>query len=379
MDQPINGLKLRILVAPLDWGLGHATRCVPVIHSLLRHGAEPVIAAGGAPGQLLRTEFPGLEFLSLEGYGIRYARHRWQLAWTMGRQIPKILSRIQQENHRLRNLVKERRIDGLISDNRYGLSHPSIPSVFLTHQLRIRTGLGTWADALLQKLNYRYINRFSECWVPDEPESPGLAGTLSHPRKQPAIPVRYLGPQSRMRTSEGGKSSGILVLLSGPEPQRTLLESLLTAGLLTTSLAATLVRGLPGATETPDLGPHVQVFNHLPAAELQQQMRKAEWVIARSGYSTVMDLAALGKKSILIPTPGQTEQEYLARHLMDSGWAYTTRQPGFDLSKALSAAQAFRYRPFPGASSHLDSTVAAWLGRMKNKEQGTRNVEGKYF
>ena len=376
MDQPENGLKLRILVAPLDWGLGHATRCVPLIRCLRSLGAEPVIAAGGAPARLLRAEFPSLEWVDLEGYGVRYASRRWLLAWTMGRQIPKILSRIQHENQRLRILVEERRIDGLISDNRFGLHHPTLPTVFLTHQLRIRTGMGRLADDALQRLNYRYINRFSECWVPDSPEAPGLAGALSHPAKLPRVPVRYVGPLSRMMAGQSSGGSGLLVLLSGPEPQRSLLESLIMAQLRATGRPATLVRGLPGEAAIPDPDPSVRVFNHLPAAELQQELQRAEWILARSGYSTVMDLAALGKKSILIPTPGQTEQEYLARHLMAAGWAYTTNQQGFNLEQALTAAQEFDYRPFPLASSQLDRTVEAWLTRIiGNRGREIKNKE----
>ena len=167
MDNPGTSLKPNILIAPLDWGLGHATRCIPIIQCLIHKNCQVLIAAEGAVQTLLQKEFPLLTFIPLKGYNINYSKNSWSLPFTLGIQIPKILSAIQYENERLEEIVEEQRIDGIISDNRYGMYHDNIPSAFITHQLLIKTAFGKIADNYLQKLNYEYINNFSECWVPD--------------------------------------------------------------------------------------------------------------------------------------------------------------------------------------------------------------------
>jgi hypothetical protein len=197
MNQPGQSPKPKLLVAPLDWGLGHATRCIPLIRHLVRLNCSVFLAGEGRVKSLLEAEFPELPFLPLRGYDIRYAKNRWILPMTLFVQIPKILSLIKYENQRVADLVKEHSIDGIISDNRFGLYHESLPTVFITHQLLIRTGLGKTADNLLQALNYRYINRFGTCWVPDLEHIPNLAGDLAHVAERPKIPLHYLGPLSR--------------------------------------------------------------------------------------------------------------------------------------------------------------------------------------
>lgn len=363
MDQGFNPMPQRVLVAPLDWGLGHATRCIPIIRQLLRRQCTVFLGGEDKTHQLLRQEFPGLSFVDLKGYRVEYSKNKWTLPFVIASQIPKILSVIKYENQRLREIVKQHRIDAVISDNRYGLYHPDVPSVFITHQLMIRTPLGRHADRYLQNINYRYISRFQECWVPDNRHHPSLGGLLSHPVKLPSIPVRYLGPLSRFSSAaDSSKEQHLLILLSGPEPQRSLFEALLLQQLQEYSGPVVFVRGLPGETRTLHGSANISFFNHLPALVLQEKLAAAAFVISRSGYSTVMDLAALKKKSILIPTPGQTEQEYLATHLMESNFALCLPQEKFRLSSALQMAGKFKYAldQFPD-EHHLDSAIHALL------------------
>lgn len=364
MENPESNPPRRILVAPLDWGLGHATRCIPLIRSLIRQNAEVVLAGEGALKTLLEAEFPQLPFAELKGYGVSYSKNRWTLPFTIASQIPKIISAIQYENERLADIVKEHRIGGIISDNRYGLYHPNLPSVFMTHQLLVKTGLGKTADGYLQKLHYEYINKFSACWIPDHQQAPGLAGELSHPATLPAIPVHYLGPLSRMDTGTK-KEDHLLIILSGPEPQRTLLENILLEQLENYKEPVVMVRGLPAATEKLVAPSHIRIFDHLPAAALNQLMNEASFIISRCGYSTVMDLAAIGKKSILIPTPGQTEQEYLGGHLMNMNFALSIEQNKFRLNGALHLAGHFPYTIYNQKSSALDDTINKFLSNIK--------------
>lgn len=382
--------KPKILLAPLDWGLGHATRCIPIIKELLNQKCEVCVAASGAQRALLEEEFPSLSFVELPGYNIKYGNNRAFTLLKIVASIPKILIRIKQEKAWLRRFLVTQRPDVLISDNRYGLYAPGVCSVFITHQLRIRTPFGAFADTLLQWFHYRAIRRFSVCWIPDG-EGPGsLAGTLSHPPQLPPIPTRYIGLLSRFeRLPPAGAgeppSCDLLVLLSGPEPQRTIFEKRVLDQLSAYSGSTILVRGLPGPGVSAILpgegGIGVRVYNHLPGKALNAVMAGAGIVLCRAGYSTIMDLLKLGKKAILVPTPGQTEQEYLGSYLSGKGIALCREQSTFSLSGALAQAQDFPFRGIgegptagisiqgssgiqdsPGGSDLLKEAIHALLG-----------------
>lgn len=361
-----NAEKPRILVAPLDWGLGHATRCIPLVRELLAQGADIWLAGEGAQEQLLKEEFPGLPFLFLPGYRIRYAKTAGGLTWKMIRQGPKLRRAIRDEHKWLQQAVKEFEFDAVISDNRYGLYHESIPGIFITHQLRIKSSAGKWTEKILQKRNYRFIGRFTECWVPDTAGEDHLAGELSHPAMMPPVPVKYIGHLSRLSKNNIPEKKGqLLIVLSGPEPQRSLLENIVVKEIAHYDGTATVVRGLPGNLNMIPSTGMLQFHNHLSAEELGREMQQAEFLISRSGYSTLMDAAALQKKCIFIPTPGQTEQEYLAQYLMQRGLAYCISQKEFELARTLDAARQFSYSPFPATGSgKLSSVVKDLLAQL---------------
>jgi UDP-N-acetylglucosamine transferase subunit ALG13 len=351
----------------MDWGLGHATRCIPLIRHLLRRGCDVWLAGEGRIEVLLRTEFPDLPFLSLPGYNIEYGRSRWDLLGKMALQIPKILDRIHKENDWLSEAVAEHRFDAVISDNRFGLYHEHVYSVFMTHQLLIKAPFGSFGESVMQRLNYDFIEQFDECWVPDVAGGATLAGVLSHPSTLPAVPTTYLGPLSRFRPTTGDvEPKHLLVVLSGPEPQRTILEELLLAQLKDYTGAILLVRGLPGSEEGPITTGNLTIISHLDTEALQKAMEEAVLVISRCGYSTVMDLVTLGKKSILIPTPGQTEQEYLATHLMEQGLAVCAAQDEFQLLPLLQVAEVFPYDlPAIDHSAAMEAAIDGMLLKVK--------------
>ena len=355
----------KILVAPLDWGLGHATRCIPIVRELLKQNCTVLLAGEGKNKALLELEFPGLPFLHLPGYNIHYASSGWGLAAKIVAQIPKILSAIKDEQAWLQKVVEEEEIDAVISDNRYGLYHEKLRSVFITHQLRIQAPLKL-AEDLLQNINYQFINKFDECWVPDVDDMNNLAGQLSRPTDSPVIPTHYVGVLSRFDSTQVSTEEGpLLVLLSGPEPQRTLLENSLLEEINGYTKPVMLIRGLPETADALKVNENVTVFNHLPSAALEAKMKEASFVIARCGYSTVMDLAVLKKKSILIPTPGQTEQEYLAKQLMEKNFAFCVEQKKFRLNHVLELANSFHYRTFNISASNLEKTVTSLIKAIR--------------
>ena len=333
----------KLLVAPLDWGLGHATRCVPVIRNLLNQGSEVWLAGENAQEKLLREEFSSLPFLPLKGYRVKYGKTG--LTGKLLLQVPSILQSIKEENSWLKEQVSKYKFDAVISDNRYGLYHKEIFSVFITHQLCIKSALGKWSEKLLQKWNYKLIDRFNECWIPDEQGKDNLAGELSHPATLPAIPVKYIGGLSRFEKNETREiKDHLLIILSGPEPQRTILENKIIDEVVNYNGTATIVRGLPAEKNIIPSTNTIHFYNHLSSEAMNHQAMKAEFIIGRSGYSTVMDIAALQKKSILIPTPGQTEQEYLADHLKKKRFAFCIKQNDLSLLKNIEEAGRFEYR-----------------------------------
>jgi len=197
----------------------------------------------------------------------------------------------------------------------------------------------------LQRINYWYVNRFSECWIPDQENENGMAGDLSHPSFMPAIPVHYTGILSRLKKKNiEEKKDHLFISISGPEPQRTLFENKIIRDLSHYKGTACVVRGLPGTSALIPSTNCIRFYNHLPAEKYNDEMGMAEYVISRSGYSTVMDIVTTGKKSILIPTPGQTEQEYLAKFLTQNKIALGIGQKNFSLADSLQRAFEFNYK-----------------------------------
>lgn len=334
---------ITILVAPLDWGLGHATRCIPLIQFLIQLGCKVIIAAEGAQEKLLKSEFPDTSFVSIPGYNIKYTNVERFFIGKIILQLPKIFITIYKEKRWLNSFLKNNSINAVISDNRYGLFHHKVTSVFITHQLLIKTSY-SFIEKILQKINYKYIKKFAMCWVPDEKGQVNLAGKLSHPAIFPAIPVTYIGSLSRLEKHIGTEQkSSLLIILSGPEPQRTFLEKLILAELINFKGKVLLVRGLPGSSTELFAADNVTIKNHLGSKELEKAFNECEYIISRSGYTTVMDICKLKKKSILIPTPSQTEQEYLAAHLQKQNWCVSVLQRNFSLFGCLAQAEHFKY------------------------------------
>lgn len=337
--------NIRVLLAPLDWGLGHATRCVPIVRLLQELGCEVVLAADGAVAALLGNEFPGIVVKQLKGYGIRYSSTS-SLTGSMLQQLPRIFSSIRYEHKWLKEVLEQETFHLIISDNRPGFYSTHVPSVYITHQLLIHSGKGAWMNRLLQQLHHRYIKQFTSVWVPDMQAQPNLAGELSHPAKPLVQPV-YLGLLSRMQPVRNEATYDLLVMLSGPEPQRTMLEEKLLSQLSSINKSVLLVRGLPKHDQTVlQLPPHITitVHHHLPAAALQQAIASSQLVICRSGYTTLMDLVRLNKKAVLIPTPGQPEQEYLARYMQEQQLFPMLLQNEVSIAKAMEVSSSFSYQ-----------------------------------
>ncbi|MFN8352383.1 MAG: glycosyltransferase [Flavobacteriales bacterium] len=326
----------RILVAPLDWGLGHATRCIPVIEQLLALGARPVIGADRSPLALLREAFPELPHVRIPGVEVRYARGRSQ-ALAMAAQFPALLRSVRTEQRLLADLRRTQHLDAVISDQRFGLHAPGLPSVLITHQVFPFTPL---AQGLLRRYNLRAMERFHRCWIPDHAQAPGLAGALAHGAGLPRN-ARYIGPLSRLSAAQATPPDGpyrIVCVISGPEPQRGLLEEALLGQLQRIEGRHLLVRGVPAPAVDAMRG-NVRCIGHLGAEALAGALLQAELIVSRTGYTTVMDLEHLGRRALLIPTPGQPEQEYLGGLHGATGRHRVQAQHRVDVAAALADPQ----------------------------------------
>ncbi len=325
--------RKKVLICPLDWGLGHATRVFPVIQELIQRGCEVAVATSGPALALLKKEFPDLHFYRIAGYEPSYSASG-SLVWSMAMQVPKFVRTIQTEHEEIESIVWQDGFDLVISDNRYGCWSKEVPSVLITHQLTIQAP--KFLSGIINFINRLQIMKFSTCWVPDWEGSKSLSGDLSF---SDGLPVTYIGPLSRFIIPPTGpgkanKRYEALALVSGPEPQRKIFENLLRDQLKKWGRTALLVCGLPEREERKEDGA-LKVVSHLPSVELNLAILESEMVISRPGYSTIMDLARLGKKAIFIPTPGQTEQEYLGHSLMERKIALCVRQDAFDVERAL--------------------------------------------
>ncbi|MCX6251424.1 MAG: glycosyltransferase [Bacteroidetes bacterium] len=335
-----------VLICPLDWGIGHATRCVPVIRKFTESGFKVIIAADGRPLDFLKREFPDIQTIHFPGTKITYQKDAF-LFLRMLRIAPRFLHGISHEHRFLGNLLQKEHIDIIVSDNRYGLWTRKRHTILITHQCNIpipfKNGLLTW---FMNKLNHWLIRRFDECWIPDFELHQGLAGKLSHP-PVPKTNSVYLGSLSRFSFDLPDPEQvqipllDILVSLSGPEPQRTIFEKKILQQLKTTNLRGIVIRGLTEDDKSYDLTENIRVYSHLETPQLKSVMLNTGVIICRSGYSSIMDIVTVGKRAIFIPTPGQPEQEYLARNMMDKKIFFSMSQRTFDLFYALEMAKNF--------------------------------------
>ena len=315
---------MKILLAPLNWGLGHATRCIPLIRQFLAEGDEVVLAGDGDSIMLLRKTFPDLRVVDLPSLELRYTHNTQQRGFYL-RAIPALIRFTLADHYYLRQLLAREHFDRVISDNRFGLFSREVHCTYITHQLypilpkRLRI-----VQPIARALHALIYRRYSEVWVPDYADSThNLAGDLAHGGAFDQY-ARYIGPLSRFSQyidEEGTKfcqandhTYPVVAILSGLEPQRTYFEQALIADLKDAADRTLIVRGKIGVPTTVTQIGNITLVPHMSDEQLMRFMHDAQKIMVRSGYSTIMDLAILGllDKAYFYPTPGQSEQEYLA-------------------------------------------------------------------
>ncbi len=356
----------------MDWGIGHATRCVPLIKKLIENDANVIIAADKRPLAFLKREFPNLKFIKLSGYNISYSRKGNMVLKTL-LSIPKILFGICKEHKLLKYIINIYNIDVVISDNRYGLWNKNIKSIFITHQIMIKCPKSIkFIEFFLFHLSKFFITKYDECWVPDYKGSINLSGDLSHKYKAPSN-TYFIGPLSRFY-SDNDKSLeheikyDLLVILSGPEPQRTILEEKILFQLKNkcSKLNTVIARGITEEDKQYNISENIKVFSHLESEKMKYYIQRSNLIVCRPGYSSIMDIIALGKNAVFIPTQGQTEQEYLSEYYLNKNIFFTTSQNNLNLMDAVKQSDYYS-----GISFNINYNEDIFDKRIKTLLKGT--------
>ncbi len=355
----------KILVTPLNWGLGHATRCVPIVKALLELGHNPVVAADKAPLSFLQKEFPDIEMIKLPGFEPLYSKGDSQVFKLLS-SIPRALMDFKKEHQDVESIVKEYNIDAVISDNRFGCWSKNVRSVFITHQLHIQTPhFFKWTYPIINMMNANYIRHYDELWIPDVEEEPSLSGVLAHPADA-GIKTSYIGALSRFDKgrAEEDKDIEYLVILSGPEPQRTILENIIIRQAPDVEGRVVVLRAKPNQNELPyGISDNVVMFNHVDDDFFVELVSKSKNIICRGGYSSLMDLVALDRNAFLVPTPGQTEQEYLADYLTKKGLFNSCKQSDFVLKNVKTPSENVKGY-FGEGGYNLNEFLENWLDTL---------------
>jgi uncharacterized protein (TIGR00661 family) len=319
----------RVLVAPLDWGLGHASRCTPVIQGLLKKNYDVLLASSGQALVWLQSEFPDLKTYELPAYHPVYPKGS-NMVLKMAMQLPKFIGAIQAEHTATQKIIVDAGIDVVIADNRYGCHSNQAKSILMTHQVNVLMP-DTWkfAQPLLNRFNHEQIKKFDACWVP-APSAQFFPALM-----KVDFPVTYIGFLSRLKTETLPHKYDVVAICTGPEPQRSIFEAMILSALKHTELKCLVVRSKMNAPkETAHKQGRITTVNYLNSDEMSHAINQSEMVISRSGYSTVMDLMKLNKRSILVPTPGQTEQEYIGKMLSQKKLASCVAQKDFNFQRA---------------------------------------------
>lgn len=350
-----------ILFCVLNWGLGHATRSIPIIEEFLLQGAQVTVTSDGAALELLKTALPGLQAVELPPYNVKYAHSN--MYRSIAPQMPKIMRVMQAEKQLVNKLLASGSYDAIINDNRYGIQPPlNFPSIFLTHQLNIKIGIPI-VKQIVNSVVKRIIDRYTICWVPDVEGEQNLSGELSHGSTYKH--VKFIGTLSRLQRIDLQPFYSVAAILSGPEPQRSYLEDLLRQQLRFAPGRSILVRGTkqPYSGRVP-LPRYSDIIDLADAGQMNTIMSCSDIVLARSGYSTIMDLTRFGNRAILVPTPGQTEQEYLATRLAQQNFCVTQQQSALNLADALRELSPETQMPFFKQPSLLSDAVSDFLSSI---------------
>lgn len=331
---------MKIIYALCSWGLGHATRSLPVIRRLIKEGHEITIISHDRALTLLKNELKeSAIFVDIPDYPLLVSENKQQFIAKSMVYWPLFIQRMESGLQQLTKLLKTTPCDRIISDGRYDMYSKSIPSFFISHQMRIMNPMRfEMFERGSETFNLFFFKRFKEILIPDY-ETDDLSGDLSHNlHKIDEKKLHYVGVLSDFNKKRLKKDIDYFISLSGPEPQRSILEEKILSQI--NDLSGNIVITL-GKTEKKEqiTNENIKTYSYLTKEERETLLNKTKLVISRSGYSTILDLSVIGTKALMIPTPGQVEQEYLAQYHKNKNSCHSINQDDIHLKKDIIIAE----------------------------------------
>ena len=334
----------RVLFGTSAWGLGHATRDLILMKGLLDRGCSLTVVSTGNALRVIRGELgDAARYLDWPDIPTTVARTKPGFYAKTVASIPRIIGTWHQERRHLDRLLRAERFDLIVSDHRNGLIRRDIPSYYITHSPRY---IAPWRDPVMEAVMEWFLARWFSpvkgILIPDDEEG-GMSGEMSHNvRFIPREKLTYLGILSSVqRRDDLPQDIDYFITISGPEPQRTLFAERVLSQLDRLSGRIVVALGDPGGTAPPPPRDGIEIHPYLDRARQEEMLNRARLVVCRSGYTTLMELAELGKRALIVPTPGQSEQEYLAKTLRDRGIFYSVRQHELDLGRDTAIASSY--------------------------------------
>jgi len=356
-----------IFVAPLNWGLGHATRDLPLIKTFLDRGDKVIVAAHDRAKMLLQSEVPQCEFVDFPEYPIRYPETRFFVTRFMFVVFPQMLKAMYKEKERLKKLHKKYQFDYIISDNRFCLYLKGVKSYLISHQLRYKLPFPiTKFEALPEYFTHSYFKNYDKIFVSDRDDPDSLTGELSHKmRYLPEQKLEYCGILNDIKSNLNDKEKDIdyFIIVSGPEPQRTKLERIIFKQVNSLPGKIVVALGMPEKNYKISQG-NATFYTYLNRKQMHEFLQRSKFVIARPGYTTAMEMIQLDLKGLFIPTPGQIEQVYLAKYYEEKDWCHCVSQYKLDLSSAVDKAK--KYQGFPKSLTNSEENVKTLVDRHFN-------------
>lgn len=301
-----------ILISALDWGGGHTTRCVSLIERLIKSGNRIIFAGNEEQNSFMKNEFKSIELEYLQGYEISLSSKQ-NTYFQIFRQLVKISRAIKNELLFVEQMVAKYNLDLILSDNRYGFRSKEVNSIFIGHQLNLELPFfKNWTNNVLSKL----VNKFDRVWIVDD-QTVNLSGRLSSTTRL-NIPYDYIGFLARFQTEKRTKKYDYLIIISGPNPENGLFLKEIEKAIVRSKNSYVIVSKVKSEQKIKGVdyfyAPSTKMMNNL--------LNESEVIISKAGYTTLMELYSLGKKAILMPTHGQFEQEYLAKHIKEDVFTF---------------------------------------------------------
>ena len=331
---------MNVIYGVCSWGLGHATRSLPVLRKLLDEGNNVTVIGHDRSLKLLQNELgKNVEYHDIPDYPMLLSENTRQFLAKSTVYWPIFIKKIESGLQQLSKLVSKKPYDIIISDARYDMYSKKIPSFFISHQMRIMNPLRIkMFESGSELFNLFFFKRFSGVMVPDYKDD-DISGDLSHNLKRiDEDKLHYIGVLSDFQKKKVKKDIDYFISISGPEPQRSMLEKKLLSQVqqLEGNIVITLGKS-EKISQTKTRG--ITMYSFLTKEKREELLNRAKMVISRSGYSTILDLAVIGTKALMTPTPGQIEQEYLAEYHNKKGTFYSVNQNDIQLKRDIEIAK----------------------------------------